>query len=64
MTVAGANFPAWLLCMMAGASIAMMLRPLLVVSRLESYVGPLVIFYPGLIAMFAMIVWLMFFNRV
>jgi hypothetical protein len=64
ITIAGANFPSWLLCMIVGALIAAAIRPLLVISRLESHLAPLTIFYPSLIAMFAMIVWVIFFNRV
>jgi hypothetical protein len=64
VTIAGANFPSWLLCMILGAAIAALIRPLLVIARLESNVGPLTIFYPSLIAMLAMIVWVLFFNRI
>lgn len=64
MTIAGANFPSWLLCLIVGAIIALLARPLLEVTRLESHLGPLTIFYPSLIAMFAMIVWVLFFNRI
>lgn len=64
VTIAGANFPSWLLCMIVGAILAAMVRPLLVVARLEPHLGPLTIFYPSLIATFAMIVWVIFFNRV
>jgi hypothetical protein len=64
VTIAGANFPSWLLCLIVGAIIALLARPLLVVTRLESHVGPLTIFYTSLIAMFAMIVWVLFFNRI
>lgn len=63
ITIAGANFPSWLLCMMVGAILASMLRPLLLVTRLESHVGPLTIFYPSFIAMLSMIIWVIFFNR-
>ena len=63
VTIAGANFPGWLLCMIVGAAIAALIRPLLWIARLESNVGPLTIFYPSLIAMLAMIVWVLFFNR-
>jgi hypothetical protein len=63
VTIAGANFPDWLLCLTVGAILVMLLRPLLVLSRLEPNLGPLTIFYPGLIGMFAMIVWVVFFNR-
>jgi hypothetical protein len=64
ITIAGANFPSWLLCMLVGAILTAVVRPLLVLARLEPYLGPLTIFYPSLIAMFAMIVWAIFFNRV
>jgi hypothetical protein len=64
VTIAGANFPSWLLCMIVGAILAAIVRPLLVLARLELHLGPLTIFYPSLIAMFAMIIWVIFFNRV
>jgi hypothetical protein len=64
VTIAGANFPSWLICTIVGAILAALMRPLLVVSRIEPHLGPLTIFYPSLIAMFAMIVWTIFFNRV
>ena len=63
ITIAGADFPSWLLCLLVGAIVTAALRPLLLVSRLERYVGPLIIFYPSLIAMLSMIVWVTFFNR-
>ena len=64
VTIAGANFPSWLFCMIVGAILAAIVRPLMVLARLEPHLGPLTIFYPSLIAMFAMIVWVIFFNRV
>jgi len=64
VTIAGANFPSWLLCLVAGAILAAIVRPMLVLTRLERHVGPLTIFYPSLIAMFAMIIWVLFFNRI
>ena len=63
ISIAGANFPSWLFCMLVGAVLTALVRPLLLLSRLESNVGPLTIFYPSLIAMLAMIVWVIFFNR-
>jgi hypothetical protein len=64
ITIAGANFPSWMVCMLVGAILAAIVRPLLIVSRLEPYLGPLPIFYSSLIAMFAMTIWMIFFNRV
>jgi hypothetical protein len=63
ISIAGANFPSWLFCMLVGALLAALVRPLLLLSRLEPNVGPLTIFYPSLIAMLAMVVWVIFFNR-
>jgi hypothetical protein len=64
VTIAGATFPSWLLCIIMGAILAAFVRPLVVLSRLEPHLGPLTIFYPSLIATFAMIIWVIFFNRV
>jgi len=62
--VAGANFPAWLLCILAGALAAAALRPLLIVARLDPYLGPAPVIYTSLAVMLALIVWIVFFNRV
>jgi hypothetical protein len=64
VTIAGANFPSWLFCMIVGAILAAIVRPLLIMERLEPHLGPLTIFYSSLIAMFAMIIWVIFFSRV
>ena len=64
VTIAGANFPSWLFCMIVGAILTAIVRPFLVLARIEPCLGPLTIFYPSLIAMFAMILWVIFFNRV
>ncbi len=64
VTIAGASFPSWLICMIAGAILAAIFRPLLQFLHLESHLGPLTIFYPSLVAMFSMIAWIIFFNRV
>lgn len=63
VSVGGANFPDWLICIIAGAALAALLRPLLVVIGLERYLRPLVIFYSSLIVLFALTAWLVFFNR-
>jgi YtcA-like protein len=63
INVAGANFPAWLLCLLVGAALAGVCRPILVVARLDPYLGPAAIIYSSLAVMFALIVWIVFFNR-
>jgi hypothetical protein len=64
INVAGANFPAWLLCVLVGAGIAAIMRPLLILARLDPYLGPPPLIYSSLAVMFALIVWIIFFNRV
>jgi YtcA family len=64
INVAGANFPAWLLCLLVGAGLAAVFRSLLVVARLDPYLGPASIIYTSLAVMFALIVWIIFFNRI
>jgi YtcA family len=64
INVAGANFPAWLLCLLAGATAAALCRPVLFYSGLEPYLGPAALIYSSLAVMFALIVWIIFFNRI
>ena len=64
INVAGANFPAWLFCILAGSLIAALSRPLFVLARIDPYLGPRPVIYTSLAVMFALIVWIIFFNRI
>ncbi|MGH9343073.1 MAG: YtcA family lipoprotein [Terriglobia bacterium] len=64
ITIAGANFPGWLICAGAGAILAALCRPLLAMSGMESYLRPLPFFYGAVIVMFSLIAWLIFFAPV
>lgn len=64
INVAGANFPAWLLCLLSGAMLAAFFRMLLIWVRLDRFLGPPTIIYTSLAMMFALIVWIIFFNRI
>lgn len=64
VNIAGANFPAWLLCAIAGAILTATLRPAFAVIRVEPYLGPLLLIYPCLASVLACLVYLIFFNRV
>jgi hypothetical protein len=64
VNIAGANFPAWLLCAIAGAILAAMLRPLFVLARIEQYLWPLPLVYASLAVLLGCIVYLIFFNRI
>jgi YtcA family len=63
VSIGGANFPDWLICLIGGAALAALLRPLLIVIGLERYLRPLVIFYSSLIVLFALSAWVVFFNQ-
>ena len=64
VNVAGANFPAWLLCAIIGALGIAALRPLLVLSGLDRYLWWRPGFYSSLGVMIACAVWIVFFNRI
>ena len=63
VSIAGAHFPDWLLCVGAGAILAALCHPLFVAAGLERELRPLPLFYGCLIAMFALIGWVTFFSR-
>lgn len=64
VTVAGANFPDWLVCALVGSVLAAACHPLLQVSGLERHLRPLPFFYGSLIVMFSAVIWIVFFSRV
>ena len=64
VNIAGANFPAWMLCAIVGAILAGGVRLLFIAVRIETYVGPRVIIYPSLAFLIGCGVYLMFFNRI
>ena len=64
VNIAGANFPAWLLCAIVGAILAAIFRPVFAVTRVEPYLGPLLLIYPCLAVVLACLVYLIFFNRI
>ena len=64
INIAGANFPSWLFCAISGAILAVVIRPVFVVTRIEKYLWPLPIVYSSLAILMGCVVWLIFFNRV
>lgn len=64
VNVAGANFPAWLLCVIVGAVTAMSLRPVFAATGIEPHLGPLLLIYPSLGMMIACLIYLIFFSRI
>ncbi len=64
VNIAGANFPAWLLCAVVGAILAATFRPVFAATGIEPYLGPLLLIYPCLAVLLACLVYLFFFNRI
>ncbi len=64
INIAGANFPSWLFCAICGAILTVAIRPVFVVTRVETYLWPLPIVYSSLTILMGCIVWLIFFNRI
>jgi len=64
INIAGANFPSWLFCAICGAILTIAIRPVFVVTRVETYLWPLPIVYSSLTILMGCIVWLIFFNRI
>lgn len=62
--IAGADFPAWLICAIAGVALAAAARMLFDTTGLEPYLGPLTVVYPCLAVLLGCVVWLIFFNRI
>ena len=63
VNIAGANFPAWLLCSIVGAVLAVALRPVFVSAGIEPNLGPLPLIYTCLAILLGCIVYLIFFSR-
>ena len=62
--IAGADFPAWLICAIAGVALAAALRALFAAIRLEPHLGLLTLVYPCLALLLSCVVWMIFFNRI
>jgi YtcA family len=64
INIAGANFPAWLVCAIAGVVLATVARTMFAAARVEPHLGPLTLVYPCLAVLLSCVVWMIFFNRI
>ena len=64
INIAGADFPSWLVCIIAGAILTACLRPLLLKLGIEPYLGPPTLVYLSLAVLLSCVTYLMFFNRI
>ena len=63
VSIAGADFPDWLVCVIAGSTLSAVCHPLLRLSGLARHLRPLPFFYGSLIVMFSLVTWVIFFNH-
>jgi hypothetical protein len=61
--VAGAFFPAWILCIAIAICATVVVRQAFARARIEPALAPLVIIYPSLATAIALTCWLLFFRR-
>ena len=58
VSVAGAEFPVWILCLFAGIMVSLSLRPVLVAIGIDEWMTPRLVTYPCLALAFAFLCWL------
>jgi YtcA family len=63
VSVAGANFPVWLLCLIAGILIALGLRPLFIAAGIDEGMTPRPLIYSCLALTVAFICWLLLWGK-
>lgn len=62
VNIYGSFFPAWVVCLVTGVMLTGLLRLMFAVTRLEWYLGPLVLVYPSLVLLLTLVTWLVFFQ--
>jgi hypothetical protein len=62
VSVFGSFFPAWLICVVIGVVLTVLSRVVLVATGLAPQVGPAIIVYPALAALWSFATWLVVFG--
>jgi hypothetical protein len=62
LEIVGSFFPVWMLCLTFAVIVTFLARKVLVRLKLESEVGPVVLFYPSMVVLFSCLLWLVFFR--
>lgn len=63
INVLGAYFPEWMFCIVGGVSVAVLLRAWVTKTRYARWLGPAPIVYPACALLFALLIWLISFQR-
>ena len=59
ISIAGAEFPAWILCLITGILISLLLRPLFISAGIDQWMTPRPIVYSCLAAVVAYLCWIL-----
>jgi len=62
VSIAGATFPVWMLCLFAGIFISFAVRPLLLVTGIDEWLTPRPLIYACLAMVTAFICWLVIWR--
>jgi hypothetical protein len=62
ISVAGANFPVWILCLLAGILISLFLRPVFVAVGIDEWMTPRPLIYSCLALTIAFLCWLVIWR--
>jgi hypothetical protein len=63
ISILGAFFPAWMLCIIAGIVLTLILRAVLRGAKLEDHLGPRALIYPSALVLFTLGTWIVYFQR-
>lgn len=62
LDVFGSFFPIWMLCILGAVVLTLVIRFVLIRARLDGELGPRVVVYPSMVALFACAIWLVLFD--
>jgi YtcA family len=62
ISVAGANFPIWLMCVLAGILVSLCLRPVFIAAGIDQWMAPRPLVYSCLALVIAFLCWLMLWK--
>jgi YtcA-like protein len=62
ISIAGANFPVWMLCLFAGILVSLSLRPVLVAIGIDEWMTPRPLIYSCLALVIAFVCWLVIWR--
>jgi hypothetical protein len=63
ISILGAFFPAWMLCIIAGIVLTLVLRGLLLAVGLDEHIGPRGVIYPAAVVLLTLVTWMTFFEN-